>query len=253
MKLFDAHCHLQDDSLFLDIKNVMERASAAGVERLACCGTSSNDWNCVLRLAAEYPQVIPMIGIHPWFVEAGWSRDIQMLEKLLTGHPEAGIGETGLDFQKRFANRAEQEASFAAHLDLARELNRPIAVHCVHAWSRLIEILREHSAPRVLLHAFGGAQGLIPELVELNCWFSFCGSVINPAAKRMRAAVAAVPADRLLIETDSPDSLPAGCEAPNEPGNLAQVARAVAEFRSVTFERIAALSFATAKQFFASV
>ena len=82
--------------------------------------------------------------------------------KLLRENPEAGIGETGLDFQERFTNRPEQEASFVAHLDLARELNRPIAVHCVHAWGRLVDILREHPAPRVLLHAFGGAAELIP-------------------------------------------------------------------------------------------
>ena len=280
MKLFDAHCHLLPPEAF-------ERAAAAGVERMACCGTSSNDWNKVFQLSAEYPQVIPMIGIHPWFVgcRAGavtppgsevtdlgynWEQDFQTLGKLLRENPGAGIGETGLDFssfakasaaaeamadktadrQERFTNRAEQEASFIAHLDLARELNRPVAVHCVHAWGRLIEILREHPAPRVLLHAFSGAAELIPELVELNCWFSFCGSVTNPNAKRMRDAAAAVPEDRLLIETDAPDFSPVGCEPPNEPANLIHVARAVAEIRGVSVEAIADCTFFNSAQVF---
>jgi TatD DNase family protein len=263
MKLFDGHCHLQDDALFPDIGSVMERAAEAGIERMACCGTSPDDWNQVLQLAKEFPQIIPMIGIHPWFVKGRDSSPscpsenrpsrFQTLEKLLRDHPEAGVGETGLDFHERFTNRAEQEASFAAHLDLARKLNRPVAVHCVHAWGRLIEILREHPAPKIILHAFGGAPELVPELAELNCWFSFCGSVTNPNAKRVRASIVAVPEDRLLIETDSPDFLPPGCESPNEPANLIHVARAVAELRGVSVEAIASLTFSNSTQVFSVI
>lgn len=262
MKLFDSHCHVQDDALFPAIGNVMERAADAGVVKMASCGTSSNDWNKVLQLAAKYPAVIPMIGIHPWFVKqrlAGdsslylWKEEFQTMEKLLREHPEAGVGETGLDSHKRFTNRMEQEASFVVHLDLARELNRPVAVHCVQAWGRLVEILREHAAPRILLHAFGGAPEMIPELVELNCWFSFCGSVTNPKAKRIRAAAVAVPDDRLLIETDSPDFTLPGFQPPNEPANLVQVARTVAELRCIAPESLAARIFSNAGSFFASV
>jgi TatD DNase family protein len=257
MKLFDAHCHLQDVP---DIESLMARAASAGIERMVCCGTSSKDWNRVLQLATEFPQIIPMIGLHPWFVchslrslphhecdEASlaslgskdWKEHFQTLEKLLREHPEAGIGETGLDFQERFTNRTEQEACFAAHLELARELNRPVAVHCVHAWGRLVELLREHPAPRVLLHAFGGAAELIPELIKLNCWFSFCGSVTHPNAKRVRAAAIAVPENRLLVETDSPDFTPAGCEPPNEPANLVHIVRAIAGLRGLPVEILA--------------
>ena len=251
MKLFDAHCHLQDPEILPDIGKIMVRASGSGVERMACCGTNSGDWKTVLRLPEQFAQVIPMIGIHPWQVPVDWKESFQYLEKLLQENPQAGIGETGLDFQERFENRAVQEACFAAHLDLARELNRSVAVHCVRAWGRLIEILREHPAPRVLLHAFGGAPELIPQLVELNCWFSLCGSVANPQAKRARDAVAAVPADRLLIETDSPDFTPSGCLFPNEPSNLTHVACAVAELRCVPPERLAAITYANSSHLFA--
>jgi len=278
MKLFDSHCHLQSPETFPILGKVMERASEAGVERMACCGTSPADWNQVLQLAAEYPQVIPMIGIHPWFIKGRdgspsrprraedstpylLEQDFQCLGKLLreiplrfsSGQASLGIGETGLDFSNRFENRAEQEASFAAHLDLAHELNRPVAVHCVQAWGRLIEILREHPAPKIILHAFGGAPELIPELVELSCWFSFCGSVMNPNAKRVRASAVAVPEDRLLIETDSPDFPPLGCPSPNEPANLIHVARAVAELRGVSVEAVSSRTFSNATQVFNAV
>jgi len=249
MKLFDAHCHLPESGIDL----MMDCAAAAGVERMAVCGTSSKDWNEIFQCLEKYPQIFPSIGIHPWFVgcRAGvvtplesaitdrgynWKCFFQTLEEMVRKVPNLGIGETGLDFQSRFTNRAEQEASFVAHLDLARELNRPVAVHCVQAWGRLIEILKEHSAPRVLLHAFGGS----PELIDLNCWFSFGEAVMNPNAKKARASAVAVPSDRILIETDSVD----------EPERLICVARAVAELRGVSTEDLARLTFANAEAFF---
>jgi TatD family hydrolase len=312
MKLFDAHCHLTDDAL----SKLEAHAAAAGVEGMACCFDFSNAWNPVApgglsfsNAWKKYPQVFPMIGMHPWHVptigpeakrersrrsdeaatgtgaaihpwfvrcragaacpERGrretqpetaitllrqkasawqadrgysWKETFQPLEKMLRDFPSLGIGETGLDFSKKFTNRAEQEECFAAHLDLARELDRPVTVHCVKAWGRLIEILKEHPAPRIVLHAFGGSAELIPELMKLNCWFSFGEAVMNPKAKRARAAVVAVPADRLLIETDS-------C---GEPEKLIDVARAVAELRGVPVEEIAELTFKNARTVFSS-
>ncbi|MFA7257173.1 MAG: TatD family hydrolase [Kiritimatiellales bacterium] len=249
MQLFDVHCHVPESG----IDSMLERAAEAGVVGMAVCGTSPDDWSRVFQTLENYPQVFPMTGIHPWFVSEHWKENFQTLEKTVREFPKVGIGETGLDFQERFTNRAEQEASFAAHLDLARELKRTVAVHCVHARGRLIEILKEHPAPRVLLHAFSGAPELIPELVELNCWFSFCGSVTNPAAKRVRASAAAVPAERLLIETDSPDFPPAGCEMPNEPANLIHVARVVAGLRGVPVETIAEQTFSNAMELFDTI
>lgn len=253
MKLFDAHCHALPPEAFA-------RAASAGAENVAICGTSSRDWKNVLELSKKFPgigkekcaptQLVPMLGIHPWFCSRYWKNDFQTLEKLLMENPGAGIGETGLDFQERFTNCAEQEVSFAAHLDLARELNRPVAIHCVQAWGRMIEILRKFPEPKKILHAFGGSPELIPELTELNCWFSFCGNVTNLNAKRVRASAAAVPDDRLLIETDSPDFPPVGTSKPNEPANLIHVARAVAELRGVPVEQIAELTFRNSTDFF---
>lgn len=246
MKLFDAHCHLLPDDAFA-------RAAAAGVEKIAVCGTNSNDWNNVFRCLEKFPQVYPMIGIHPWFCSEHWKENFQTLGKKVREFPMLGIGETGLDFQACFTNRAEQEDCFIAHLELASELKRPLAIHCVQAWGRMIEILSEFPETKKILHAFGGAVELIPELTALNCWFSFCGNVTNPKAKRVRAAVAAVPADRLLIETDSPDFPPAGCAAPNQPANLIYVAREVATLRNVSVDEISRLSFMNAQAVFDAV
>ena len=175
MKLFDAHCHLQSPDAF-------ERAAALGIAGMAVCGTSPKDWvDCIdahkkFQGLEDSSMIFPMLGIHPWFVgcRAGavtppksaimdhgynWMDHFQCLEQILRDFPTVGIGECGLDFSDRFENRAEQEECFAAHLDLARELERPIAVHCVQAWGRMVEILREFPEPKknpARLQRFGG-------------------------------------------------------------------------------------------------
>jgi TatD DNase family protein len=286
MKLFDAHCHLVDSEAFeRAVAAGVEGIAVCGTnsndwekvlelsEKFPTIGERRRD----LRRRHSLGVAFSMIGIHPWFVRgrdgsplsAGalakaesrpdnaarpavepYLGDFQTLERLLRDFPMSGIGECGLDFQDRFQNRAEQEECFAAHLQLATELNRPVAIHCVQAWGRMLDLLREFPEPKKILHAFGGAAELIPELAELNCWFSFCGNVTHPKAKRVRAAVAAVPAEGLLIETDSPDFPPAGCESPNEPANLIHVARAVAALRGVPVEEIAERTFHNATSLF---
>lgn len=203
----------------------------------------------MLGIARNHPAVYPMIGIHPWHATANFDEQIDALEQLLCQTPVAGIGETGLDFRPQFANRAEQEAGLIAHLDLARRLNRPIAVHCVHAWGKMMELLRSHSAPRILLHAYSGHAELVGELVERNGWFSFGASVLNPRATRARAAVIAVPQERLLLETDAPDMPPPGTPPPNEPARLPAVLACVASLREEKPQPLAAALWRNANSF----
>ena len=257
---------------------MLERAAAAGVEGMAVCldffqplekstelfptlgkekGAATQLVPMIGKIDGCRPSLLPMIGIHPWFVGCGagaetppesaimdrgynWKESFQTLEKMVRKVPDIGIGETGLDFQDKFENRAEQEECFAAHLELARELDRPVAVHCVQAWGKMLEILREYPQSKIILHAYSGAAELIPELMKLNAWFSFGPAVLNPNAKKARAAVAAVPDERLLVETDSD----------GEPEKLMPVARAVAELRGLPIDDLAELTFANAQSLF---
>lgn len=244
MKLFDAHCHVLSPE-------VIEHATAKGIVGFAVCGTRSGDWDNVFHglekmktHEGEKLVVAQLLGIHPEFVSRDWKKSFMALEKMVRDFPKVGIGETGLDFREQFVNREEQEASFIAHLDLAQKMNRTVTIHCVKAWGRLIEILHEHPVPQILLHAFGGAVELIPDLIALNCWFSFGPLVMNPKAKRLRAAAAAVPEERLLIESDFSG------EPQNEPMNLIRVALAIAELRNSSVEEIADVTCCNARFLF---
>jgi TatD DNase family protein len=198
--LTDAHCHLQDPRFEGRVGAALARAAAAGVERAVCCATREEDWDAVLDLGRAHPPVLPMLGLHPWFAHqaaAGWPTRLRSrLEPV-----RAGVGECGLDFSPGRPDREIQETAFAIQLRLAAELDRPLAVHCVRAWGRLAALLRAHPRPAAggLVHAFSGSPETALELQRLGFYLSF--AALDGRNDRSLAAVAA---DRLLLETDAP-------------------------------------------------
>jgi TatD DNase family protein len=258
--LVDAHCHLQDERLASFLPEAMERAQRAGVTTMICCGSSEQDWEAVLALAARFPKIVaPALGLHPWYLRERSSEWLSRLESLLRAHPEAGVGECGLDHALEPRNDAEQEEIFVAQLDLARRLNRPVWVHARRAWGRLPELLEEHgpSSAGWVIHSYSGPPEIMESLSRLNVYFSFSGTLTRSNNRRGRAAAAAAPEDRLLIETDAPDLPPvireasdgaAHVPAVNEPAYLVHVAAALAEIRGWNLEKTAEVTAANARR-----
>jgi len=219
---------------------VLRRAAAAGVRRVVVNGTSPRDWDAVAALAALSPTVAPAYGAHPWFLEAlpaDWFDD---LVRRLAADPAASVGEIGLDAAVEPRDDALQRDVFLRQLRLSRDLRRPASIHCRRAWGVLLDLLRAdgpHPAGLVL-HSYGGGPELVPALVPLNAFFSFSGTITHARNRRSPASARAVPADRLLVETDAPDLPPEGLPAPaggglpaNEPANLPLIVAAVARAR----------------------
>lgn len=259
VRYIDCHLHLQDERLAHAPAGVLNRARAGGVAAMFCNGSCSQDWKAVVALAKKNTDVVPFLGLHPWYVDeqpAGWLGE---LEKSLIDLPAAGIGEIGLDSWKKGLDMAAQERAFIDQLDLADRLDRCVSVHCLKAWGRLMDALRRRGGPRrgMLLHAFGGPAEMIGELAIMGAYFSFAGNVLNERAVKMRASLPTVPLDRLLIETDSPDmpppqkyratGLPNGDL--NEPANLPGIYRGIAELRSMAVEDLAKQVARNARRF----
>jgi TatD DNase family protein len=266
MQLFDSHCHLQDERFRADFSGILARARQAGVAGWVCCGTEEADWADVARLAAEYPGLRPAYGIHPWYLANRSAEWVDGLRRRAESDPSAGVGEIGLDHAIRDRNDEEQRTVFMQQLSLAHELRRPVSIHCRQAWATLIECLRTFGTVPAgfVVHSYSGSPELVTELLPFGGRFSFSGSITYSGNRRARRSLAAVPMDRLLIETDAPDLLPCqvrmGAQAggadgapPNEPANLVHVFRTVAELKGMAESVLADQLWANSVELFQGV
>lgn len=205
MKFLDSHLHLQDKRIFARADEIIRRAEENGVGLMLCNGTWEQDWPDVLKFAEKHDSLFPMLGVHPWFVEtvsAGW---LETLTEMVT-QGWAGIGEIGLDKLAKSDLRT-QERIFTIQLSLAEELQRPVAIHCVKAWGKLLEILDNfdlHALP-VMIHAFAGSLEIMERLVGMGAYVSFSTQLARPAREKLRQVFLRTPLDSLLLETDSPN------------------------------------------------
>ena len=252
--LFDTHCHMQDEHLGSMLPEVLARAAQQHVTAMMCCATEENDWEQVLALCCIHNELKVSLGIHPWFaatVTDGWQ---SRLRAKLYENPHRAVGEIGLDFALDASSHEQQETIFIDQLNIAREYNRPVTLHCRNAFGRLAEILSSEGGVihGGMLHSYSGSADMVPVFEKLGLYISFSGSITYADHKRTRAAAAVVSQHRLLIETDSPDICPAEAAGTyNEPANLIYIARALAEIRNYTLSEIAAQTSANAGRLFA--
>ncbi len=232
--MIDSHTHLHvckpDDA------DLVAAAAAAGVRRMLTVGTNGATCREALQAAERFPQVFAAIGRHP--NEAAGFDDADLAElTALSEHPRCvAIGETGLDFYRDYAPRADQERAFAAQIELARTTAKPLVIHTRGADDDTIDTLRDEApGVAVILHCFSMAERL-DECVEQGWWISFAGNVTYPQAQDLAAAAERVPAERLLVETDAPYLTPQPMRRErNQPAYVTHTARFIAERRGMAY------------------
>ncbi len=224
----DSHAHL--DACEEPASTLVARAHAVGVTRIVTIGTGIDSCRAALALAEENEGVYAALGVDP---HRAASPDAERLDELreLLGHPKVvAVGETGLDTVRRFATLAEQIRLFEAQLALAEELSLPVVIHSREASEETATAL-ERFAGTVILHCFS-SSGLLPAALERGYYVSFAGNATYPKAADLREAAAAVPEDRILVETDSPYLSPQAVRGrPNEPAHLVHTIASLAEIR----------------------
>ena len=239
----DSHCHLNYKGLVEEQQAVLERARAAGVEAMLNISTRQSEWDEVIGLAERESDVWASVGIHPH--EADAHPDVQtanLVER--AAHPRVvGIGESGLDFYYDHSDRDRQRASFRAHIAAARETGLPIIVHTRDAEADTHAILAEEMGKGAfsgVIHCFTASQDFAEKALGLGLFISISGIVTFKNAKDLQESAKAVPADRLLIETDAPFLAPVPHRGrPWEPAFVADTARFLAALRAEPVEALA--------------
>jgi TatD DNase family protein len=238
--LIDTHSHLFDDRFRKDLPAVLERAAAAGVERVVCLGIDRESSIESVRIANKFPLVVAAVGIQPNSVAEAKPGDWEEVVKLAETEPRVvAIGETGLD---RYWDRTpfpQQEEYFARHIELARRLDKPFAIHCREAEADVVKMLRadfeKHGPVRAVMHSFCGDLASARACLEMGLYISFAGMVTYPTAQNLRDVATEIPLDRLLVETDCPYLAPQPVRGKrNEPGYVAHTAALLAQVKGVS-------------------
>jgi TatD DNase family protein len=227
--VIDTHAHL--DALD-DPKSALERARAAGVRRVLAIGTGAASTRATLAIAQDEPGVSVAAGVHPHQAADGEPLDGLLDERIVA------VGEIGLDFYRDYAPRDEQRRVFDRQLELAAEHGKPVIIHSRAADEETAAALAAFGGT-VVLHCFS-SPGLLPVALERGYYVSFAGNVTYPKAPELREAARAVPADRILAETDCPYLAPQPVRGKrNEPAYVVHTVATLAEAREEDLDELA--------------
>jgi TatD DNase family protein len=246
--VIDTHAHL--DGCEEAPEELLTRALDAGVERVIAVGSGIDSCRATLAIAERENGVFAALGIHPHQAGGLEAARLDELAELLRHERAVAVGETGLDFYRDWAPREAQRDLFAAQLDLAAELGKPVVVHNRDADSATAVLLAGF-AGTVVLHCFS-SPGLLATALERGYYVSFAGNLTFAKADELREAARRVPANRILAETDSPYLAPVPRRGrPNEPANVVHTVAALAEVRGEDTAEVAARIDANATAAFA--
>ena len=241
--LVDSHCHLDYLETEEALDEIVARARRAGVGTLLTISTKLSTFEGVRAIAERFEGVYCSVGVHPHEAAGEGVKDPAQLVEL-AGHPKVvGLGETGLDFYYEHSPRADQEASFRAHIAAARETGLPLIVHSRDADDDTVRVLQEEYAQAPftgVIHCFTAGPGLAQAALALGFYISLAGVVTFKKAEALRETVRQVPLERLLVETDAPYLAPVPKRGKrNEPAYVVHTAEKLAEIKEIPAEALA--------------
>ncbi len=246
----DTHAHLADPRLIEDLPAVIERAKAAGVQRIISVATTLDDARQTLELTRRYDGVFAAVGLHPGEVPNVSMCDMKQLALLASEPKVVAIGETGLDYYRGKENERTQKDLFWAQLELARQRDLPVVIHNRAADDDCLEILRQ-ARPRGVMHCFSGDEKFAFDCLEIGLLISFTGILTFKNAGPLRAVAGKVPLDKIMLETDAPYLAPVPYRGKrNEPALVPHIAAVLAEIKGVSVEEIARVTTKNAECLF---
>lgn len=247
MFLIDSHCHL--DRLDLapydnQLSNALNYANEVGVGHMLCVAINMENFKAVIDTAKKYDFVSASVGVHP-NETGGHDPAIDELIEMADDPDIVAIGETGLDYFRSEGDLSWQQDRFRRHITASKETKKPLIIHMRDATEDTLRILREEKADEVggVMHCFVEDWEVAQKALDLNFVISFSGIVTFKNAQALQEVAKNVPADKMLVETDSPYLAPVPYRGKsNQPAYVVQVAEKIAELRDISLEEVAELT-----------
>ncbi|WP_420132862.1 TatD family hydrolase [Rhodopseudomonas sp.] len=241
--LVDSHCHLDFPDFADDLAGIVARAESSGVGRMVTISTRVKKLPDLLAIAERFPNVYCSVGTHPHQADEEDGISADELVKLAQHPKVVAFGEAGLDYFYEHGSRDAQERGFRTHIAAARETGLPLVIHTREAdedCGRILEDEMAKGAFRAVLHCYTGGRELAMKAIDLGLLISFTGILTFKKSQSLRDLAAELPADRIMVETDSPYLAPGKYRGKrNEPSYVVETAKVLAETRGVTFDEIA--------------
>lgn len=254
LSLFDTHCHLDQSEFAADRAEVIRRATQAGVERILTVGITADTSAAAVQLAGEFPTIYAAVGLQPNYCGSAQPADWDRVRELTSAPRVVALGETGLDRYWNYTPFAVQQDYFDRHLRLMQECGLPVVIHSRDCDADIVAMLRaaaQRGPVCGVMHSFTGSRDTAWECLELGLYISLAGMVTYKKSSALRELAAALPAERLLIETDSPYLSPHPLRGKrNEPAHLVHTAACVAEARGTSLDELARLTMRNACRLF---
>ncbi len=253
--IIDTHCHIAFKDFDADREDVLQRAWDAGLEAIVMIGAGSeiagNQKN--LEMTAPDSRLFATIGVHPHDADKLTSDVIAEFEKLAKHERVVGIGEIGLDYHYDHAPRNTQQEAFRRQLELARHVGLPVSIHSRDADGDTFAVLQEfwEDLPGGVMHCFGGTVEQARSYFDMGFWISVSGIVTFKKSEQLQAVVRDCPVEHLLIETDAPYLAPIPYRGKrNEPAYVAEVVKAIARIKGLSYEDVARITTLNARRLF---
>ncbi len=250
--LIDTHCHLDDIRLIGDEEQVLQKAHEMGVETFVTIGCDLQTSAAAAKIALRHPgKIYHTVGAHPSDVDRFEESELLLIERLIRESNPKAIGEIGLDYYHN-SDKKRQFEVFERMIALALELSLPIVIHDRDAHDDIYRVLKEKAQGlKILMHCYSAGPDYVDQFMELGCTFSIAGPITFKNGQSHRDAVAKIPLERIVVETDSPYLTPHPYRGQrNEPAYVKFTAEKVAEVKGVSFEEVARITTQNAKQFF---
>ncbi|MDH3901418.1 MAG: TatD family hydrolase [Gammaproteobacteria bacterium] len=251
MEIIDTHCHLDVAAFNPDRKAVLERARSGGVAGIVVPGIEARGWDELSAVCATGPDLFPAFGLHPVFTATHSDADLPLLEARLAAQRPVAVGEIGLDFYIKGADRARQQLLFEAQLVMARDAGLPVILHVRKAHDQVLATLKRIRVPGGTAHAFNGSLQQARHYIELGFKLGFGGMLTYERSVKLRGLAQALPAEAIVLETDAPDMVVAQHRGErNSPEYLPDCLLALAKVRDEPLATVAARTTANAREVF---
>lgn len=248
--MVDTHCHLIDPQFNKDLDRVLERAQAAGINKIVNAGYDPQTSRRAIAMARQHEWLLPAVGIHPNEAADQSIKEMNAIETLADDENVVAIGETGLDYYRDFSPKEAQQHLFRLHIALARARDLPVLIHTRNSLEDTIDVLESEDYHRGVFHCYSGSYEQARKIMDLGYYVSFAG--VLTFSRRARETVRRLPLDRLLLETDAPFLAPQGQRGKrNEPSFIIETLHHAAAVLDMRPEDLEAILDVNARRLFA--